>query len=252
MAAWFRKIRTLFAIGLTLAVSACGSAKHDRTARVAVATNFLTTAQQLEAVFEDQTGHQIDLVPGSTGHLYAQIIQGAPYHVFLAADQARPDAIVGVGLSGPDDQFTYAVGRLALWSPRGGEPFEALQTAKFSRIAMPNPDLAPYGAAARETLQSLDLWALTHSKIVYGQSVSQAYAMAATGNVDLAFISTAAAQDFNDEIWHVPGSMHAPLVQDGVLLKVGKGLPAARAFADFIQSGPAMSIIISNGYNTGP
>ncbi|WDI31740.1 molybdate ABC transporter substrate-binding protein [Hyphococcus flavus] len=223
-------------------------------ALVAVAANFQTAASQLEADFEANSEHTITITAGSTGKLYAQIVNGAPFDVFLAADQQRPRLLEEKGASVIGSRFTYAVGRLVLWSANPSLAVENsiyLRNGAFRRLAMANPDLAPYGAAAQEILQSLDLWEALQSKIVMGENVTQSFTYVATGNAELGFVALSSVFEFDGgakSYWEPPVNSYRPIRQDAVLLKRAKSNAAALAFFQYLKSEPARELISSSGY----
>lgn len=220
---------------------------------VAVAANAAEAVETLAADFEQQTGHRVTVTVGSTGKLYAQILHGAPFDVFLAADQERPRLLVEQALAVEGSQRTYAIGRLVLWSPDPGVAVGAdtLRDGSFRRLAIANPDLAPYGAAARETLRELGLWESLRPKIVLGENVGQAFAMAASGNAELGFVSLASVlsprHGRDGSYWEVPEHFHTPIRQDSVLLERARDNPAARDFHEFLNTPVALKTIESFG-----
>lgn len=223
---------------------------------VAVAANFSEAAERLAADFGGAAGHEITLAAGSTGKLYAQIRNGAPFDVFLAADRLRPELLERGGLAEPGSRVTYAVGRLTLWSadPNGvaADGRVTLREGKFRRLAMANPELAPYGAAALRALLALGLHDGLRSRIVTGENVGQAHALAATGNADLGFVALSYALSARNRSrgsrWDVPARLHDPIRQDAVLLRRGRGNAAARAFLAYLRTAGAREIIESFGY----
>ena len=220
------------------------------TAYVAVATNFKTTADQLTSAFMAQQQHQLIIVSGSTGKLFNQIKQGAPFDLFLSADAQRASRLVDEGFAVPGSQATYAVGRLALLS-RQPTSLTELKGNQFRRLAMANPNLAPYGLAAAQTLKKLELEQVLTDKIVTGENVGQAYAMVATGNADLAFVALSMIDPaLRAQAWMVPADYHEPIRQDMVLLKHGQNNPAARAFQSFLSSSQAQTLIEAAGYQS--
>ena len=220
---------------------------------VAVAANAAEAVEALAADFERQTGHRVTVTVGSTGKLYAQILHGAPFDVFLAADQERPRLLVAQGLAIEDSQRTYAIGRLVLWSPDPAMVVdeEVLKGGSFRRLALANPDLAPYGAAARETLRELGLWESLRPKAVVGENVGQAFAMAASGNAELGFVSLASVLSPRNEregsYWEIPERLHTPIRQDSVLLDRARNNPAARDFHEFLNTPVALKTMESFG-----
>jgi molybdate transport system substrate-binding protein len=251
----------LVAISGLLMVTLAACERHDPNAfTVAVATNFLDTARDLETAFEAESGFDVTLSAGSTGQIYSQITNGAPYHVFLAADQARPRRLVDAGYAFQGMRFTYATGRLVLWSPDseaiavdGGE--DILRAGAFNRLAIANPDLAPYGAAARQSLGELGLAGILEDKTVTGQNVGQAFALVASGNADLGLVAFSQVlslpEDEQGSSWTVPQSLYDPIRQDAVLLMRGSDKDAAYAFMSFLRSGEAQAIMAEHGYEPG-
>ncbi|MEM7328994.1 MAG: molybdate ABC transporter substrate-binding protein [Pseudomonadota bacterium] len=220
-----------------------------------MATNFTTTLAAIETDFETESGLDIDVVSGSTGKLYAQIINGAPYDVFLAADQARPEHLIANGHAAPASRFTYAIGKLALWSPTDPEVSANTLTAPETvRLALANPDLAPYGLAAVQLLERLDLDTQLRSKFVFGENVGQAFAFVSTGNAQLGFVSVAQVLTLPEtrkgSVWLVPPQLHDPIAQDAVLLTRGADNPTARAFLAYLKSDAAHEIIRRSGYES--
>ena len=230
------------------------SARADE-ARVAVATNFLAPARALAEEFRRATGDEVALASGSTGKLAAQILRGAPYDAFLAADRERPAMLVEEGAADADSRFTYARGRLALWSrdPEriGGEGAEALRAAGVRRVAIANPALAPYGRAAEEVIAALGLTQALAGKLVLGENVAQAQAMVATGNAELGFVALSGLDGPDGgggSRWIVPEEMHAPIRQDAVLLSRAAPDGAAARFLEFLKGDEARALIAGYGY----
>ncbi|MEO1789652.1 MAG: molybdate ABC transporter substrate-binding protein [Pseudomonadota bacterium] len=213
---------------------------------VAVAANFLTTARALEATFEADTGYDLTLAHGSTGRLYAQIINGAPFDLFLAADAARPEALKVGGAAVA--QRTYAVGQLVLVA-RGAEAYRPADLVRGQRVAMANPELAPYGAAAFEALEALGVMNKDFDPVL-GDSVGQAATFLATGNADLAFLAASQLDMLDPGLTaFAMAGLHAPVRQDAVLLARGDDNPAARAFFDWLGGPEARAIIETSGYS---
>jgi molybdate transport system substrate-binding protein len=234
-----------------LALARCASAAADETT-VAVATNFTNAMSSLVERFEQRTGHRVLVSFGSTGNHYAQIKSGAPFDAFFSADAERPRLLEDEGLIVPGSRFRYAVGRIALWSPRERYVDDAgrvLRTGDFRHLAIANPDVAPYGAAAREVLQALGIWEALEARLVRGQDIGQAYSFVHTGNAELGFVAWAQLKKPDSEIegsyWLVPETMHTPIAQEAVLLR---DVPAARALLEFVESADARTIIRSYGY----
>lgn len=222
---------------------------------VAVAANFTAPMQKIAQAFEQDTGHRAVLSFGSTGAFYAQIRNGAPFHVFLAADDETPAKIDKEGLGVSGSRFTYATGRLVLWSKQPAlvdDKGAVLRSGKFERIAVANPKLAPYGAAAIEAMTKLGVLADVQPKIVQGDNIAQTYQFIATENAQLGFV--ALSQVISDgkiaqgSAWIVPADLHAPIKQDAVLLTSGKDNPAAAALLTYLKSEKVRAAIRSYGY----
>ena len=232
-----------------------GRADADE-ALIAVATNFADTASALEHRFEAASGQSLILVSGSTGKLYAQIVNGAPFDALLAADQRRPGLLEQQHLAVPGSRFTYAIGRLVLWSPDaarvGADGSATLERLDFRALAMANPRLAPYGAAAEEVMAALGLTDRLRSRLVIGENVGQAYSMVATGNAELGFVALSQvigrAHGEAGSRWDVPVDLYTPIRQDAVLLARAAMNPAATGFLHFLRGEEARRIILSSGY----
>ncbi|MBP0614165.1 molybdate ABC transporter substrate-binding protein [Jiella mangrovi] len=238
---------------LLVAICLSGPARAGTTV-VAVAANFTEPAKEIAEAFTKETGDDVELSFGSTGALYAQIGQGAPYEVLLAADDERPRRAVAEGLAVKGSQFTYAIGTLALFSPdpnRVTGP-KTLEAGAFQRLAIANPKTAPYGVAAVETMKALGLYDRLSDKIVQGNSIAQTYQFVSTGNAELGFVALSQiAGNTKGSRWVVPEEDHAPIRQDAVLLSPGDGNKAARLFLDFLKGPQAKKIIEKFGYRTG-
>lgn len=223
---------------------------------VAVAANFTGAARELVPLFEQETGHRVKLSYGSTGKLYAQIQHGAPYEVFLSADVARPQRAVKEGLAVKGSDFTYAKGKLVLWSAipdlfdqQTGSVF--LESRAFARLAIANPKTAPYGQAAFQYLQEQGLWQPIKAKVVRGDSIAQTFQFVATGNAQLGFVALSQIKGWTGgagSFWQPSEKQIAPIEQQAVLLKRGAENPAARAFMSFLKSGKARNVIQNAGY----
>ncbi len=225
-------------------------------ASVAVASNFAPVMPALAAQFERDTGHQLGIAYGASGKFYAQIRNGAPFQVFLSADDEKPAQLEKDGAAVPGSRFTYAIGTLVLWSPKAGVvDAEGAVLAKggFRKLALANPRLAPYGEAAMEVLRGLGLAERLQPTFVLGENITQAHQFAATGNAELAFV--AQSQVWKDgrlasgSAWVVPARLHPPIRQDAVLLLPGRGQPAAEAFLAYLRSDKARAIIRTHGYS---
>jgi molybdate transport system substrate-binding protein len=229
-------------------------AAHAEQTNVAVAANFTDAANEIAQAFEDKTGHEAILSFGSTGQLYTQITQDAPFEVFLAADDERPGKAIDEGLAAAGSQFTYAIGKIVLWSKDAdlvhGEG--TLTNGDFTRIAIANPATAPYGAAAVQAMQAIGVYDRLEPKIVQGNNIAQTYQFVETGNAELGFIALSQVVRMSDgSRWEVPAGLYQPIRQDAVLLEKGAGSEAAKAFVAFLQGPEAASIIARYGYGTG-
>jgi molybdate transport system substrate-binding protein len=218
--------------------------------QVAVAADFTEPAKQLAAVFADATGNKVALTFGASGRLYARIKQGAPYEVFLSADAERPEQAEQDGLAVAGTRFTYAVGRLVLYSSKPGLAASALKAERFTKLAIADPTAAPYGQAAVQTLQTLGIYEAVKPKIVTGPNVTQAYKLVATGAADVGLVALSQViRKPGGSHWLIPTSVHAPIVQQGVLLSAGRNDPAAKAFLAFLKGPQAKAIIQRYGYD---
>lgn len=240
-----------FLIGLLLAASA-----DAEPVTVGVASNFIAPMGELVAAFEQDTGHVVQASAASTGVLYAAARNGARYAALLAADSERPERLEQEGIGVPETRFTYAIGRLVLWSAdpglAGRNCRAMLDDLGTRRLAIANPVTAPYGAAARDFLQNAGLWERVEGNLVYGQNIAQTLQFVATRNASLGLI--AAAQTHSEQLpdatcqWAVPAAMHAPIEQQAILLQPGTASDVARAFLDFVEGPAGRSIIRAHGY----
>jgi molybdate transport system substrate-binding protein len=223
--------------------------------QVAVAANFAAPMQKIAASFEHDTGHKAQLAFGSTGKFYAQIRNGAPFEVFLSADNETPARLEKDGLGVAGTRFTYAIGTLVLWSPKPGvvdSQGEVLHKGVFAHIALANPRLAPYGAAAVEVLNKLGIYAALKPKLVEGENIGQAYQFVATRNAELGFVALSQVMKdgkINDgSAWIVPAALHTPIRQDAVILSGAKNNAAALALMNYLKQDKARTIIQAYGY----
>lgn len=249
-------MKTLPAVCVLLLSVGFGQALAE-SITLAVASNFTGPMKALATAFEEETGHEVTLSFGSSGRFYAQIVHGAPYHLFFSADQAKPKALEQQDRIVEGSRTTYAVGSLALWSATPGlalENAELLRQGDYNKLALANPRLAPYGVAAVETLENLGLADSTRPHWVQGENIAQAYQFVETGNAEVGFV--ALSQIMQDgEIksgsgWVVPAELHNPIRQDAVLLLHGENSTAARDFLRYIQTDSARNIIEAYGYTT--
>lgn len=240
-----------------LSLIAAASARAD-DALVAVAANFAGAVEAIGADFTKDTGHAIQVTTGATGKLYAQISEGAPFAILLSADAKTPAKLEEDGSAVPGTRFTYAVGKLSLWSADAGrigdDPKAALTAPDTLHVAIANPDLAPYGVAAREALTAMGLWETIRPRIVMGENIGQAFSMVDTGAAQMGFIATSAIESLGGvsrgSRYDVPQALFTPIRQDAVLLRAGEDNAAAIAFLDYLKSDKAKAIITSFGYRT--
>ncbi|AHG41153.1 molybdate ABC transporter substrate-binding protein [Pseudomonas syringae CC1557] len=245
---------TLKFSALALTAFVTSSAFADEV-QVAVAANFTAPIQAIAKDFEKDTGHTLVAAFGATGQIYTQIKNGAPFEVFLSADDTTPAKLEQEGDTVKGSRFTYAVGTLALWSAKEGyvdNKGDVLKANQYQHLSIANPKTAPYGLAATQVLGKLGLTEATKAKIVEGQSITQAYQFVSTGNAELGFV--ALSQVYKDgkltsgSAWIVPDSLHDPIKQDAVILTKGKDNAAAKALVEYLKGPKAAAIIKSFGY----
>jgi molybdate transport system substrate-binding protein len=244
-----------FRLLLAVAAGVVACSTFAGEVQVAVAANFTAPVQVIAADFEKDTGNKVVASFGATGQFYAQIKNGAPFEVFLAADDTTPAKLESEGLTVPGSRFTYAIGALALWSVKDGyvdANGDVLKKNEFKHLAVANPKAAPYGQAAMQALDKLGLTQAVAAKIVEGQNISQTQQFVATGNAELGFVALSQIYK-NGKItggsaWIVPASLHEPIRQDAVILNKGKDNPVAKAFVDYLKGPKAAEVIKSFGY----
>jgi molybdate transport system substrate-binding protein len=256
-----RPNRRPWAVCLVLAV-ALPAAPHAARADdvpVAVAANFAAPMKAIAVAFTEATGHQAVVSTGATGALAAQVANGAPFEVFLAADAATPAKLEKDGLAVAGTRRTYAVGRLVLWSAKEGAVDTAgavLKAGDFAHLAIANPKLAPYGAAAVEALEKLGLLAALEPRFVQGENIGQACQFVVSGNAELGFVALSQVwldgKFTSGSGWIVPDRLHAPLLQDAVLLEKGADHAAAKALLEFLHGAQASAVMRSYGYEPAP
>jgi len=244
-----------WARALALLAPLASGALHAEEVTVAVAANFSAPVQKIAAAFTAATGHKATVVVGSTGKLYAQIKNGAPFQVLLSADDETPTRLGKEGAGVAASQFTYATGRLVLWSRQSGvvdDKGEVLRSGRFDHLALADPKLAPYGAATVEVMGKLGVMANLAPKLVQGESIGQAYQFVSTGNAALGFVALSQVmvegKIAEGSAWVVPAGLHSPLRQDAIVLNAGKDNAAAAAFMAFLRSDAAKAVIRSFGY----
>jgi molybdate transport system substrate-binding protein len=230
-------------------------AAHAGEVQVAVAANFAAPMARIAEGFQAASGHTLKLSSGATGKFHAQIVAGAPFEVLLAADDTTPAKLVESGHAVAGSRFTYAVGRLVLWSPRPGlvdDQGAVLGKGGFAHLAIANPKTAPYGAAAMQVLQALGLAEVLVPRLVTGESIAQAYQFVVTGNAELGFVALSQVavpgRPMQGSIWRVPATLHDEIRQDAVLLKAGAQNPAALALLAYLKGDAARATIRAFGY----
>ncbi|WP_436130587.1 molybdate ABC transporter substrate-binding protein [Acidovorax sp. LjRoot38] len=246
-------IRTLACAGVAWAM--LGMA-HADTVSVAVAANFTAPMQKIAAAFEADTGHKAELSFGATGKFYAQITHGAPFQVLLSADDTTPARLEREGKAVAHSRFTYAIGTLVLWSAQPGTvdaKGDVLKSGDFKHLAIANPKLAPYGAAALQVMEKLGVATALQPRLVQGENIAQTFQFVSTGNAQLGFVALsqvmADGKIRSGSAWQVPASLHEPIRQDAVLLMPGKDSAAASALLTYLRGSKARAIIQSYGYS---
>jgi molybdate transport system substrate-binding protein len=248
---FLRNLATVVALGTATLFSA--SALADEV-NVAVAANFTDAAKEIGQAFKAKTGNDAVFSFGASGALYTQISQGAPFQVFLSADASRPKKAVEEGYGVTGSNFTYAVGKLVLWSKKPGVVTgeDTLKSGNFNKVSICDPKAAPYGQAAVETMQSLKLYDTLQPKLVQGANITQAYQFVDTGNAEIGFVALSQVVGKNEgSQWMVPQDLYKPIKQDAVLLKKGADSEAAKAFVEFLKGPEAVAIIKKYGYEVG-
>lgn len=248
-----KTFRTLLFAALVLA-GATGAVRADEI-RVAVASNFADAIKAAADVFEEQTGHRVILIFGSTGKHYAQIRNGAPFEAFFAADKRRPALLETEGVAEPGSRFTYAIGKVVLWSPDpdlidADADAGILIDGGFRHLSMANPKLAPYGKAAEEVMRKNGVWEDLRPRTVRGENIAQAFQFVKSGNAELGFVAlsqiTQPGKAIAGSFWRPPQALYTPIEQQAVLLKAN---PTARQFLAFMQANAAIKIIERYGYD---
>ena len=249
------RIRPLHLAATALASLICLNTAWADEVQVAVAANFTAPIQAIAKDFEKDTGHTLVAAYGATGQFYAQIKNGAPFEVFLAADDSTPAKLEQEKEIVPGSRFTYAIGTLALWSAKEGyvdAKGDVLKQNAYKHLSIANPKAAPYGLAATQVLDKLKLTEATQGKIVEGQNITQAFQFVSTGNAELGFV--ALSQIYKDgkvtsgSAWIVPSNLHDPIRQDAVILNKGKDSAAAKALVEYLKGPKAAAVIKSYGY----
>lgn len=242
---------TLFQSTCLLLLSSISATLAAETILIAVASNFTAPMKEIASQFEQTSSHTLKVSYGSSGKFYAQIQNGAPFHLFFSADQVKPKALEKEGLAIEGSRTTYAIGSLVLWSAKAhafsdGRKF--LESGKYNKLAIANPKLAPYGFAAIEVLKNLHIAEKYKTKWVLGENISQTYHFISTGNADIGFIALSQIAISGGTSWVVPNELYQPIKQDVVLLRSAENNAGAKAFMDFINSPTIINSIESYGY----
>ncbi|HEY9200207.1 MAG TPA: molybdate ABC transporter substrate-binding protein [Gammaproteobacteria bacterium] len=217
--------------------------------RIASAANFYPTLTKIAQAFSEKTGDEITIIRGSTGKLYAQIIRGAPYDLFFSADSARADKLVEQGHSLNNRSQIYAIGQLALWSPRAESPQQLnalLHSGKFNKLSIANPKTAPYGQAAKEALQAMGLYEKVKHKLVYGENISQTLQFVESGAAELGFVARSHVN--NQVFFAIDTELHQPVTQKMLILKQTKQFALAQRFVEFLNTPQVIEMIKQDGY----
>jgi len=221
--------------------------------RVASAANFYPTLTKIKQLFEERSEHKVTIIRGSTGKLYAQIMHGAPYDVFLSADSDRAERLVNEGKAYNDKAMVYAIGQLSVWKPRAESAQQIKQqliNGEFNKLAVANPKTAPYGKAAIETLKKMGLYEKLKSKLVYGENISQTLQFVQSGAADIGFVARSYMSNKVDEAeyWNIGTDQHQAIQQKMLVIKGSNNIKASRAFADFMQTTQIKKLIQNDGY----
>ena len=245
-----------FGLGSIAAHGQAGASANDGPVYVAVASNFKDVQDELAKRFTAATGQKVETSPGSTGKLYAQITNGAPFHVFLSADAAHPERLENEGAGVEGTRFTYAVGRLAMVSAGKVDVsigLDSLKDPRVTHIALANPETAPYGSAAVQVLKGAGLWELVEDKIVYGENIAQTHQFIESGAAEIGFVAYSQVLDMETgKVWLVSPGRYSSIRQDAILLKSGASHPGAKAYLEFMRSDEARGVIAASGYTVQP
>lgn len=241
---------------LFLLAAACSTTTFADEVQVAVAANFTAPMKVIAAQFEKDTGHKVQASYGATGKFYAQIQNGAPFDILLAADDETPARLDKENATVAKSRFTYAIGKLVLWSPQAGvvdDKGDVLKAGKFDHLSVANPKLAPYGLAAQETLQKLNLFTTLQPKFVTGENIGQTYQFVASGAAPLGFVAMSQVYEDNKlksgSAWVVPSNLYSPIRQDAVVLTKGGNKAAVTAFIAYLKGDKAKAVIRAFGYD---
>lgn len=253
-----KPIKQLFERGACVAfLSFATLAAHGAEVQVAVAANFAVPLEKIAAGFSAATGHTLKVSAGATGKFYSQIVAGAPFEVLIAADDETPKKLIAQGQAVAGSNFTYAIGKLVLWSTKPDfvdNQGAVLGSGKFAHLAIANPKVAPYGAAGLEVIKARGLAEAITPKLVTAESIAQAFQFVSTGNAELGFVALSQVavpgKPAAGSYWLVPQNLYGEIRQDAVLLKTGADNPAAKALLAYLKSPAAQEVIKSFGYGT--
>ena len=241
---------------ITLALLLFGQTSWSATVLVAVAANFSKPMTEIVSQFEKATGHSAKLSFGSSGKFVSQLENGGPFEVLLSADEKGPEKLEQAGLTVPNSRFVYALGKLVLWSAKPNcvdDKGKILMTSNFKHLALADPKVAPYGAAAIDVLEKMKLLEKLQPLFVQGENIAQTYQFISTANAELGFLALSQVikngKIVGGSSWIIPDNLHAPIRQGAVLMKIGAENPAARALIDYLKSIPALAIIKKYGYD---
>lgn len=241
---------------ITLALLLFGQASWSATVLVAVAANFSKPMTEIVSQFEKATGHNAKLSFGSSGKFVSQLENGGPFEVLLSADEKGPEKLEQAGLTVPNSRFVYALGKLVLWSATPNfvdDKGKILMTSNFKHLALADPKVAPYGAAAIDVLKKMKLFEKLQPMFVQGENIAQTYQFISTANAELGFLALSQVikngKIVGGSSWIIPDNLHAPIRQGAVLMKIGAENPAAHALIDYLKSIPALAIIKKYGYD---
>jgi molybdate transport system substrate-binding protein len=248
-------MNTFRRIGLAACLTFAFFSVHAAEVQVAVAANFAVPLERIATGFSAATGQTLKISAGATGKFYSQIVAGAPFEVLIAADDETPKKLIADGHAVAGSNFTYAIGRLVLWSAQPGfvdDQGAVLGSGKFAHIAIANPKVAPYGAAGLEVIKARRLSDALTPKLVTAESIAQAFQFVSTGNAELGFVALSQVavpgKPAVGSYWLVPQKLYGEIRQDAVLLKTGASNPAAKALLDYLKSPAAQEVIRSFGY----
>ena len=242
---------TFFRLALGLCLIGISTTTLADTLRIAVAANFYPTLSKIKQLFEKEHNDRLEIIRGSTGKLYAQIIHGAPYDIFMAADIRRPKILEEKNLIIKQSRLTYAIGQLALWSTKNkNDAWSSLKTNQFNKLAIANPKTAPYGQATVDVMKHLKIYQKFKHKLVYGENIAQAFQFVQSGSADLGFVAYSHVKPLANNIWVADKTSHSSLEQQLVILSSTKNPILATQFIQYVQREDVKELIRQQGYET--